>query len=117
MTGLLIKIILCPIVIILSDYLLPSVNYFSIYQQIGVGIVLALSSHYIEVLFLQRGSFWISNTLDFIAAFLIVYFGQYVLRGSSIEYIGAIYAALILTATELVQHLYLIRLREADKVD
>ncbi|GAA0729567.1 hypothetical protein GCM10008905_29690 [Clostridium malenominatum] len=117
MTGLLIKLIVCPLAIIVSDYLFASVNYLTIYQQIGVGLVLALSSHFMEILFLQRGSFWISNTLDFIAAFLIVYFSQYVLRGSYIEYIGAIYTSLVLTAIELVHHLYLIRSYKSEKVD
>ena len=117
LTGLLIKLIVCPIAIIISDYLFTSVNYLTIYQQIGVGILLALASHFMEVLFLQRGSFWISNVLDFVAAFVIVYFSQYFLRGSFVDIIGAIYVAILLTITESIQHLYLIRSGKSEKVD
>lgn len=107
MIGLIMKLIVCPLVVILSDALLDSVNYASIYQAIGVGIVLALLAHTMEVMVLRKGTFWISTAADFIAAFAVVYLSQFVLYGTFITFTGALITALLLTVTEYFQHSYL----------
>jgi hypothetical protein len=39
--GLLIKIIVCPAVVILASYLISGLSYLSLYQTIIIGLVLA----------------------------------------------------------------------------
>lgn len=113
--GLLIKLIVCPSVVILSDYLLASIDYASLYQAIIVGLVLAFAAHAMEVLLLRRGTLWMSTLLDLAAAILILFFSQFLLPGSRVLFIGAFLTAVLLTFTEYFQHVWLIRNRMTEK--
>jgi hypothetical protein len=109
MAGLLAKLILCPVTILASDMLFGNINYGSVYQDLIVGAIIAVVGHTMELIILRRGTLWISNAMDFIAAAVIVYVSQFYLPGSSVSAFGAILVALLLLITENVQHLYLIR--------
>lgn len=108
MWGLLVKLIVCPLVIILANVIFANVNYTVLYQPIIVGLILALFAHMMEVMFLKRGTLWISTIFDFIAATLIVYLVS-LLQEAKVTFLGAILTAIILMVTEIIQHLWLIR--------
>lgn len=109
MTGLIMKIIICPIALIISDYLFTDVYYPYIYQAISTGIIIAISGHLMELYLLKPGTLIISTIADFLTAFVIIYLGQFVFFGCRITLIGASLASTLLALTEYFQHLYLIR--------
>lgn len=109
MMGLIIKVIVCPLAIFLVDILFTNVNYANVFQIIVVGIVVAVAGHTLEHLFLKKGTFWISNLFDFLESLFIVYLSQQVFRNALITFTGAVVTALVITATEYFEHLYLLR--------
>lgn len=115
MIGLLIKLIICPSVVLLATVLLPSIFYSSTYAPIIVGLVLAVIAHVMELFLLKRETLWISTALDFLAATLIVYLSQFIFVGSTITWTGAFYAGLFLAITEAAQHWYLINTGKTQK--
>ncbi|MBC2581922.1 DUF2512 family protein [Clostridium sp. DJ247] len=115
MTGLIMKIIICPLAVLSSDYLFTDVYFPYAYQAIVLGLILAVAAHVMELLFLKKGTFWINNVLDFIAAAVIVYVGQFFLTGARITFIGALLTSALLTITEYFQHLHLIRSGKTEK--
>ncbi|MGE4284915.1 MAG: DUF2512 family protein [Clostridia bacterium] len=108
LTGFIMKLIMCPLIVVIYDALLNNVNYASIYQSIGIGIFLAVLAHMMEVLILREGTFWISTIVDLVAAFGIVYLSQFVLRGAAVTFTGALIISLLLTISEYFQHLFLV---------
>ncbi|MFC7439613.1 DUF2512 family protein [Laceyella putida] len=115
MTGLWLKIVICPIAVILADFFLEDIYYPNLIQPIMVGLVLALVGHLMEVAFLKRGRLWISNALDFLAASLLVYASGLVLPGAVTHWFGSFLTAWLLTVTEHFQHVYLLRTGRAQK--
>jgi uncharacterized membrane protein YvlD (DUF360 family) len=109
MTGLFVKIIMCPLVVALASYLLPNVNYASFYQPILVGLILAFAAHMMEVFLLRKETIIVSDIADIIAAALIVYFVSLFLPGAQVTFIGATITAIILGVTEIPQHRWLVR--------
>jgi hypothetical protein len=109
MISLLIKIFVCPIGVIVSDWLFPNVDFAAYYQAILVGLVLAAAGTTMEYMFLKRGTLWTSTLIDFAASVLIVYFISNLFAGTVVTFFGAILTAILLTATEHVTHLWLIR--------
>lgn len=115
MVGFIIKLFVCPTVVYLSDFMFRDVYYPALYQPILVGLVLAVAAHIMELFILRRGTFWISNIMDFFAATAIVYFSAFFFTGARITYIGAMLTAFFLAVTEYFQHLWLIRTGKAEK--
>lgn len=109
MVGFIAKIFICPTIVVLASFILPNVNYATIFQPIMIGLVLALAAHIMEVLILKKGTFWLSSFADFVAAVLIVYFGSLLFTSAYVTFWGALITALFLTLTELIQHRWLIR--------
>lgn len=108
MLGLIIKIIVCPVIVYLSDMILNDVYFANPYQAVIAGLVVAVVGHLMEVLILKRGTLWISTFADLAGAFIVIYLSQYFLPGSSITVAGAAITALLLTVVEHFQHIYLI---------
>ncbi|SEN00589.1 DUF2512 family protein [Lihuaxuella thermophila] len=115
MAGFIIKLIVCPVVVLLSSFLFREVYYPSFYHPVIVGIVLAIAAHAMEIVFLRRGTFWLSNLMDFIAATAIVYISSYFFPGSRVTWVGATLTAFLLAVTEYFQHLWLLRTGKTDK--
>lgn len=118
MTGLVVKLIVCPLTIFLSDALFPQVYYPFVYQPILIGIIVAIVAYALEVMILKRGTLWISTFADFIGAAVIVYFVTLLLPGATITVTGALLTALVLALTEHIQHIWLIstgRTKESDQ--
>jgi uncharacterized membrane protein YeaQ/YmgE (transglycosylase-associated protein family) len=109
MTGLIIKLIVCPITVILASYIFPNVEYANLWQPIIVGLILAVSAHMMEVFLLKEGTFLTSTLMDFGAATLIVYFVSLFLVGTEVTFFGALLTGVLLTITEIFQHRYLIQ--------
>ena len=109
MTGLLMKLAICPIVILLSSFLLLNVNYVDAIQPILIGLMLAVAAHLMELVLLRRGTLWISLAADFVVATFFIYFISDLFAGTYVTFAGAVIVALILGITEYFQHLYLIR--------
>jgi uncharacterized membrane protein YeaQ/YmgE (transglycosylase-associated protein family) len=109
MSGLFVKIIVCPLVVAVASYLLPNVNYASFYQPILVGLILAFAAHMMEIFLLRKETVITSDIADFVAAALIVYFVSLFLPGTEVTFLGAILTAIILGLTEIPQHRWLVR--------
>lgn len=115
MIGLLTKLIVSPIIVILSSFIFPDVSYASYFQAIVVGLVLAIVGHVMEVMFLRRGRLFMSTLLDFAVATLLLYLSQYFLPGSRVLFLGAFFTALLLSLAEHLQHIWLINSGRAEK--
>src|SRR5690625_6550498 len=83
MTGLIVKLIVCPIGIIFASWIFPNVNFAYWYQPIILGVVLAFVGYFMEVLMLREETNWLSTLIDFIVATAIVYFGAMLLDRKS----------------------------------
>jgi uncharacterized membrane protein YeaQ/YmgE (transglycosylase-associated protein family) len=106
--GLLIKIFVCPAVVILASYIISGLSYISFYQGIIVGLILAVAGQMMEVVLLKRDTIWFSTFLDFVAATIIVYFVSKFL-GAPVTFAGSLLVAALLAVTEYFQHVWLIR--------
>ena len=115
MDGLLVKLIAGPLLVILADALFPEVNYASLYQSIGVGLVIAIAGHLLELLLLRRGTLWMSTALDLIAAFLIVCLSGILFADARVTPIGAGFAAILVGVAEHLQHIRLIKSGRTEK--
>lgn len=116
MTTLVIKIIMCPLAVILSSYLFPDVNYSAIYQPIIVGLILAVIGTIMEYMFLREGTLWISTGMDFVASFFVVYLVSLLFIGATVTITGALATSLIIAAIEFFTHQYLINSGKTRKV-
>lgn len=116
MTGLIMKLIACPLTIVFADALFRGVRYASIYQSIGVGLILAVLAHLLETVILKKGTLWISTIADFGAAFVIIYFSQYFLRNARVTFTGALLTAILVALIEYFVHTYLINADKTKKV-
>ncbi|WP_156288908.1 DUF2512 family protein [Oceanobacillus salinisoli] len=108
MTGLIIKIFVCPITVFIASFLFPNVTYANLWQPIIVGLILAVAAHMMEIFLLKADTFWTSTLMDFAAATLIVYFVSLFLAGAEVTFFGALFTGLLLAVTEIFQHRYLI---------
>ncbi|MBH8593321.1 hypothetical protein I8U27_18155 [Paenactinomyces guangxiensis] len=105
----------CPTVVVLSAFLFRDVYYPALWQPIVVGLVLAVAAHAMEILMLRRGTFWISNIIDFVAATVIMYISPFFFAGARVTWVGAALTGFLLTVTEYFQHLWLIRTGKTEK--
>jgi len=108
-TGLTIKLAVCPAVVYLSDVIFRQVNYAALWQPILVGLLIAVAAHAIEVIKLMPGTLWLSSGFDFMAATVIVYLSALALPGAFLTFPGVLLTALFLTLTEIPQHYWLIK--------
>jgi hypothetical protein len=109
LASFLIKLVVCPLAIILSAYLFPNVNYATLFDPIIVGIILAGAGNMLEYAFLNEETLWLSTGIDFVASVLLVYFISLFFVDSRVTFFGAILTGLILAIAEYFTHLWLIR--------
>lgn len=108
MTGLIVKLIVCPIGIILASWIFPNVNFAYWYQPIILGIVLAFVGYFMEVLMLREDTNWLSTLMDFIASTAIVYFGAMFFVDTVVTFWGAVLTGALIAVTEIFQHYWLL---------
>jgi uncharacterized membrane protein YvlD (DUF360 family) len=109
MVSFLLKIIVCPLGVILAAYALPNVEYGAYYQPILVGVTLAVVGVIMEFVLLHRGTLWVSTLLDFAVTAIVVYYASNSMDGAVVTFMGAIWTSLLLTIVEYFLHLWLIR--------
>jgi hypothetical protein len=109
------KLIICPLVVALSAYVLPNVNFSHMIQPILIGLVLAVVGTLMEYLFLKEGSVWVSTFLDFVASFIIIYGLSLFIAGAVVTFMGALLVSFILGVTEYFTHAYLVRTDKTKK--
>lgn len=103
------KVIACPLVVYICDMIFNDICYSSPYQAIITGLVLAVAGHMMEVLMLKKGTLWVSTFVDLIVFFGLIYVSQFFFPGAYINITGAAITAIILSAAEHFQHMYLIK--------
>jgi uncharacterized membrane protein len=115
LTGLILKLIICPLGVIAADALFAELYYPNLYQSILVGVVLAVVGYVMERMILRRGTLWFTTLLDLLAAAAIVYTSGYLLPGAAVTLLGAVFAAILLDVAEYLQHRWLIRNEKTEK--
>jgi hypothetical protein len=115
LASFLMKLVICPAAVIIASYLLPNLNYSTLYQPIIVGLVLAAAGVMMEYLFLKEGTIWISTGMDFVASVLIVYFVSLLFVGASVTFFGAVLVGLLLAITEYFTHRWLVQTGKTKK--
>lgn len=115
MIGLVLKLVVCPVIILLSNYILGL--QYTIAQGLYVGCLIAIVGHFMEVLILKNGTLWISTISDFIVAFAVIYLSQFLLANVALTISGALLTAFVLTIIEYFEHLFLIRTGKTKKGD
>lgn len=108
MTGLLLKVLICPSIIILADWLSPHIQYTALHQPLVVGLARAFLAHIGELMFLRPGRLWLASLSDFIGSSILIYTSQYAFPGVSISVMGAIVTGLAIGISEYFQHRYLL---------
>ncbi|WP_240377130.1 DUF2512 family protein [Bacillus piscicola] len=107
MVGLFVKLIVCPLTVIIAWLIFPNVSYTELYQPIIVGFILAAAAHMMEIFLLRNGTFWLSTVVDFFVASFIVYFVS-LFQQTQVTIIGAFITGALLTINEIFQHRWLI---------
>lgn len=115
MTSLLMKVIICPLALIVSAWILPNVQYAAIYQPIIVGLILAAVGTAMEYMLLKKGTLWTSTLLDFVATVAVVYLISNAFPGAAVTFFGAIIVGLLFAVIEYFTHLWLIRSGRTEK--
>jgi len=116
LTGLLVKLLVTPLVVLAADALFAEVYYSNLYQSILVGVVLAVLGHLMERLILRRGTLWFTTLLDLLASAAVVYSSGYLLPGAAVTLLGAVFTAILIDVGEYVQHRWLIRNGKTEQV-
>jgi uncharacterized membrane protein YvlD (DUF360 family) len=115
MTGLFVKLITCPIIVVLSALFFANVNFAYWYQPIMLGVILAVVGHFMEIFLLKKGTTWLSTMLDFAASVLIVYYVAIAFENAVVTFWGAILTAVLLSISEMLQHNWLVNSGRTEK--
>ncbi|MGY0691728.1 DUF2512 family protein [Virgibacillus sp. FSP13] len=115
MSGFIVKLIVCPIGIILASWIFPNVNFAYWYQPIIIGVVLAVIGYFMEVVMLKENTNWLSTGLDFIVTTLVVYYGAMFFVNSAVTFWGAVLTGILIAVTEIFQHYWLLETGRAKK--
>ena len=113
MTGLIMKLIFTPFLLLATNYFL-GFNYTTT-QSVLVGFIIAVVGHMMEVLVLKRGTLWISTVSDLVVAFAIIYLSQFFFANVIVTLSDALITALILAVIEYLQHSILIKTGKTKK--
>ncbi|WP_010530777.1 DUF2512 family protein [Lentibacillus jeotgali] len=108
MTGLIVKLLICPIGIYVASWIFPNVDFGYWYQPILLGVVLAFVGYFMERAMLREETNWLSVGMDFIASTLIIYFGAMLLADTAVTFFGAVLTGALLAVTEIFQHNWLL---------
>ncbi|MFD1360519.1 DUF2512 family protein [Lentibacillus salinarum] len=115
MTGLMVKLLVCPIGLYVASWLFPNVDFGYWYQPIILGVVLAFVGYFMERAMLREETNWLSVGTDFIVSTLIVYFGAMLLADTAITFFGALLAGAVLAVAEIFQHNWLLNSGRVEK--
>ncbi|WP_232699457.1 DUF2512 family protein [Brevibacillus daliensis] len=116
MVRLGLKLLLTPALFLLIDYIYGGIFYPSWYQLVMLGLVVAILSYFLEVMFLQRGTLWLSTIMEMIVCLIVVYFSKYVFVGSKVFLDGAFLMAVLFGLLEYMQHIWMLRSGRVEKM-
>lgn len=102
------KLVICPVGVIIASYLFPNINFANIGQAVILGVILAIAGTALEYVFLREGTLWTSTAMDWVASTVVIYFVSFLFTGAEVTFVGAALAGLLLAITEYFQHRYLI---------
>ncbi|QKY69169.1 DUF2512 family protein [Lentibacillus sp. CBA3610] len=108
MTGLIVKLLVCPIALYVASWIFPNVDFGYWYQPIILGVVLAFVGYFMERAMLREETNGLSIGVDFIVSTLIVYFGAMMFADTAVTFFGAILTGILLAVTEIFQHNWLL---------
>lgn len=114
MTGYIVKLIVCPIMVIIAGMVFPNVNFANLFQPIMLGILLATVGYLMELMILNRKTIGLSTVADLAASTLFLYFFAMFFRGAVVTFFGAFLTAVLLGVTEYVQHRWLVKSGKTD---
>ncbi|MDC3413437.1 YndM family protein [Aquibacillus sp. 3ASR75-11] len=109
MSGLLVKLVTCPVIVVLSSWLFTNVNFAYWYQPIILGVILAVVGYVMEVFLLKEGTIWVSTMLDFAVSVLLVYYVAIAFQNTVVTFWGAVLTAVLLSISEIFQHSWLVK--------
>ncbi|WP_124728213.1 DUF2512 family protein [Staphylospora marina] len=115
MRGLMLKLFTGPAVVVLADLLFRDVQYPMLYQALLTGWVLAVVGHLLEVAFLERGTLWMSNVLDFASTAVVVWLSGWLAAGARVTWVGAALTGLLAAFVEHFVHRWLLESDETTK--
>lgn len=108
MTSFLLKIVMNPIGLWLSAILFDGLVFGSWVQIVILGFILAVSGTLLELMFLKRGTLWISTILDWGAITLLVYFITPLFDEAGVSFTGALLTGLLFAFVEYFLHRFLL---------
>lgn len=108
MTSFILKLFLNPVALWLSAVLFDGLEFGNWKQPIALGVVIAAVGITLELLFLKRGTLWISTVLDWAAITLVVYYFTPMFDGAVVNFTGSLLTGLLFTFAEYYLHRYLI---------
>jgi len=104
MTHLIIKLIVYPFILWLSNLLLPNVHFQNIGQIFFIGCILSIIAYLADVVLVEEYGNTMQTLLDFIIAFLVILIFSYIFSDSSTTTGGAIITSLIFVPIEYFTH-------------
>ncbi|WP_438448326.1 DUF2512 family protein [Gorillibacterium sp. sgz5001074] len=108
MTSFVFKLIINPVALWLSALLFDGLEFGRWTQPIILGAVIAVAGIVLELLFLKRGTLWISTVLDWAAVTMLVYYITPMFDGAVSNFTGSLLTGLLFAFVEYFLHRYLI---------
>lgn len=108
MTSFILKLIMNPVALWLSALMFDGLFFGDWTQPVILGAVLAAVGIALELLFLKRGTLWISTVLDWAAVTLTVYYITPMFTGAAATFMASLLTGLLFTFVEYFLHRYLI---------
>jgi uncharacterized membrane protein YvlD (DUF360 family) len=108
MTSFILKLIMNPIALWLSAIMFTGLEFADWTQFVILGAIIAVAGIALEILFLKRGTLWISTVLDWAAITLIVYYVTPLFTGAIATFTASLLTGLLFTFVEYFLHRYLL---------
>ncbi|MBC2581127.1 hypothetical protein [Clostridium sp. DJ247] len=108
MIGFIFKIIVYPIILLISDYLFKDIYYSYTYETFFVGVLLAITIYLVELVLFRPGTLLITTAADFLSIFTVIYLSQFMFPGVTVNLIGCSIASTLLATIQFLQHIFLI---------
>lgn len=109
MTNLILKIVLTPVIVIISDmFSANQINYGTLYEAIIIGVIAGVVNFCIDKLLLMKGTLWVATIADFVITLCVIFFGTMLYKDAFVGAQGALVIAIIVAAMEYVLHVWLL---------
>ncbi|GAA4711650.1 hypothetical protein [Brevibacillus fulvus] len=109
MSGLVLKLIIVPALVLFLDFLIGPVFYPAFVQTILIGIMLAVVGHFVEILFLRPGRLWATTIVDVMLYTALLMLSPFAFDGARVTLDGALLLASLLGIAEYLYHQWIVR--------